>query len=302
MSRFLLPIALAGLAGCDLGTDPAAPDADPGDAGAELNPDLVPPVGSEETIDVATWNLEWFPKSDRTVGLVADLIVSLELDLIVFEEIASVAGWDELVARLPDHGAVLSTHRYTPTSYQKLGIIYRRDVIDSSEAELLFVEDSWAFPRPALRVHATAGALTFDVIGLHLKAGTEDSDRDRRAEAVRDLDAFLRAQVDGGGEDEVIVLGDFNATLDPLRDDLAEVWPPLLGATDRYTVRTTGLAAEDEASFIPAGILLDHIVTTAGLGGEVGAASAVIPDLDGQLPRYEPDVSDHLPVVLSFPR
>lgn len=300
----LLGFALAALGGCDLVDEPAAPDAAPGgDAGAELNPDLVPPVGSDATIDVATWNLEWFPKADRTVGLVADLVVSLELDLVVFEEIASVEAWDELVARMPaEWGAVLSTHRYTPTSYQKLGILFDRDVIDAGEADLLFVEDSWAFPRPALRIHATAGALTFDVIGLHLKAGGADSDRDRRAEAVRDLDAFLRAQVDGGGEDEVIVLGDFNATLDPQRLDLTEVWPPLLDAPDRYAVRTTGLAAEDEASFLPSGVLLDHIVTTAGLGGEVGAASAVIPDLDGQLPRYEPDVSDHLPVILSFPR
>lgn len=302
MSRCLPLIALLTLGGCDLADREAAPDAGPGDAGDDLNPDLVPPVGSRDTIDVATWNLEWFPKSDRTVALVADLVVSLELDLIVFEEIASVEAWDELVARLPDYGGVLSTHRYTPTSYQKLGILYRTEVITSSEAELLFVEDSWAFPRPALMIHVAAGDLTFDVIGVHLKAGGEDSDRDRRAAAVRDLDSYLRAQVDGGGEDEVVLLGDFNATLDPQRLDLTEVWPPLLDATDRYAMRTTGLAAEDEASFIPAGILLDHIVTTAGLGDEVGIASAVIPDLDGQLPRYEPDVSDHLPVILSFPR
>jgi endonuclease/exonuclease/phosphatase family metal-dependent hydrolase len=200
------------------------------------------------------------------------------------------------VERLPDYGAALSTHMYSPTEYQKLGILYHRGVIDATEADLLFQGDSYPFPRPALRIHATAGDLTFDVIGVHLKAGGTDSDRARRAEAVRDLDAFLRAQVDGGGEDEVILLGDFNATLDPARLDLTEVWPPLLDATDRYAVRN------DEASFIPSGVLLDHIVTTVGLRDEVGAAAAIIPDLDGQLPRYEPDVSDHLPVVLSFPR
>jgi endonuclease/exonuclease/phosphatase family metal-dependent hydrolase len=295
-------MALVVLGGCDLVEDPAAPDAGGSDAWTDPDPDLVPPVGSDATIDVATWNLEWFPKSDRTVALVADLVTSLELDLVVFEEIASVEAWDELAARLPGYAAVLSTHRYTPTSYQKLGILYRRDLITAGAAELLFVEDGWAFPRPPLAIHASADGLTFDVIGVHLKAGTDQADRDRRGEALRDLDAHLRAQIDGGGEDEVILLGDFNATLDPLRDDLAEVWPPITGAPDRYVVRTTGLAAADEASFLPAGILLDHVVTTAGLGAEVGAASAVIPPLDQELPRYEPDVSDHLPVVLSFPR
>ena len=300
MPRCFLPLALAVLGGCDLVEEAAAPDAAPTDGG--LNPDLVPPVGSDATLDVATWNLEWFPKADRTVAVVADLVASLELDLIVFEEIASVAAWDELVARLPGYQGVLSTHRYTPTSYQKIGLLYRADVVTASMEELLFTGDSWAHPRPPLRVRVVAGELTFDVIGVHLKAGGDDSDRDRRAGAVRDLDAYLRAQVDGGGEDEIVLLGDFNATLDPARDDLAEVWPPLTGAPDRYAVRTTGLHAADEASFIPSGVLLDHIVTTAGLDAEVGAAAAVIPDLDGQLPRYEPDVSDHLPVVLSFPR
>jgi hypothetical protein len=81
--------------------------------------------GSAVTLDIACWNIENFPDAPETPSLVADLITSLDLDLIVVEEIANTAAFDELIARLPEHEAVLSSHRYTPTSYQKIGVIYR---------------------------------------------------------------------------------------------------------------------------------------------------------------------------------
>lgn len=288
------------LGACDLARDAAPADAEPGpDGWRPPRTDVVPPVGGPDTLDVATWNIENFPKSPDAIAYAADIIASLDVDVVVCEEIASVEAWDELVARLPDHAGVLSTHRYTPTSYQKIGVLYRESELTASAGELLFVGQENAFPRPPLLVHLGAGDLSIDLVGVHLKAGTAPEDRARRAEAVRDLDAWIRAQVDGGGEDEVIVLGDFNSTLEA--DDLADVWPPLLDATDRYRVRTTELAADDQASFLPAHVLLDHIVTTAGLVDEVGARAAIIPDVATHVARYEDDVSDHVPVVLSFP-
>ncbi len=290
---------LAALAGCDLVRSSGEPDGGAGvDALVPINADLVPAVGGPDTLDVACWNIEWFPKGDRTVVLVADLIASLDLDIVVVEEIASVAAWDELVARLPEHAGILSSHRYTATSYQKIGVLYREGLMTAGEGELVFLGNSSAFPRPGLRVHLeVAGGFGLDVIGIHLKAGGSFDDAERRAEAMAIMDTWLRGQVDGGGEDEVIVLGDYNEDLDA--DD--PVLAPFLAAPDRYTFRTTALDASDTASFIPSGALIDHIVTTAGLADEIGDRDAIIPDLEGQLPRYEPEVSDHLPVILSFP-
>lgn len=281
------------LAGCELGRD-AAPDAGPPPDGG-VDDDLVPAIGADDTLELATWNIEWFPKSERALALAADVIASLDLDVIVVEEVASVDAWDALVARLPAHAGVLSSHRYTPTEYQKIGVLYREDLVTASAGELLFPGDGYAFPRPPLLVHLTVGETTIALVGLHLKAGTGDDDRARRAEAVRDLDAWARART----EDELVLLGDYNASLDPARPDLAEVWPPLLDA--HYTIHTAGAAARDEASFIPSGALIDHVVTTAGLADETGAAEAVIPRLDAMIPRFEADLSDHLPVILVFP-
>lgn len=295
-----LAAALAATAGCDLARDAVAVDAAPtDDALAAPDGDLVPPVGSAATLDVACWNLEWFPKDSRTTALVADLITSLELDLVIVEEIASVAAWNELLARLPEHDGVLSTHRYTPTEYQKIGFIYRAPLVQVGAPELLFTGESFDFPRPPMKLHVTAGGLDFDAIGLHLKAGGAPEDAQRRAAAMVTLDRYVRAQVDGGGEDELIVLGDYNEVLTTAEG--RAVMAPMLDAPERYTFRSAAAATAGEASFIPSGKVIDHIVTTAGLAAEVGAAPAIIPRLDAELVRYDAYVSDHLPVVLSIP-
>jgi len=288
------------VAACDLGTDAVPPDASPGaDAYRGPNADLVPPVGSDATLDVASWNLEWFPKDERTVWLVVDLIASLELDIVVVQEIANVDAWNQLLELLPQHDGVLSTHQYSATEYQKIGVIYRRDLVVAGEPALLFSGQTYAFPRPALALPLTAGALTFDLVGVHLKAGGSEDDSARRAAAMRALEAHVRAQVDAGGEDEVIVLGDFNETVDTSWG--MEVMAPMLAAPERYRFRSQEAAEAGEASYIPSGRVIDHVVTTAGLADEVGGARAVIPRLDQQMARYEPYVSDHLPVVLSIP-
>ena len=297
---------LTGLAGCrDL---PASPDAPPADGDGFPYPpprtDVAMPIGSPETLELATWNIENFPAGAGTPGYVADLITSLDLDVVVVEEIASEAAWTELLARLRDRDGVLSTHRYSATDYQKVGIIYRTEMITPGEAKLLFPTDPYAFPRPPLsvpleiddQVHAP---LAIEVIGVHLKAGFGDEDGARRRAAVLALDAHLRAQIDGGGEDEVVIAGDYNEIVTNV-NGLANL-APFLEAPDRYTLRTHASATGGEFSFVPTGRLLDHITTTAGLAEELAGARVVIPRLDTAYSGYLNHISDHLPVVLVAP-
>ena len=198
----------------------------------------MPAVGSATTLDVACWNIENFPATSRTPAYVADLITSLDLDVIVVEEIASLAAWRELLDRLPAYDAVLSTHAYTPTSYQKIGLIYRAGLVSVGAPELLFVTDTYGFPRPPFRVPVTVGALTVDVIGVHLKAGADAADADRRAAAARTLDTYLRGHLAGAGDPEFVVLGDYNEAL----TDGSQVLAPLL-APDAYRMRTAAVAS-----------------------------------------------------------
>jgi endonuclease/exonuclease/phosphatase family metal-dependent hydrolase len=294
-----VPVVLLG--GCDLLREAPAPDAAPSDADGPRT-DAVPPVGGPDTLDILAWNIENMPKSDRTVHDVEDLVASMDLDLVMVEEVASVDAWDAIVAALPQHDGVLSPHRYTAASYQKLGLLYRADEMTVTGPELLFTSSMSAFPRPPMLVHVTLNdGWTVDVVGVHLKAGVAQDDVDRRRDAVEILEQWLRAQVDGGGEDEIIVLGDWNATLDADRPDLTEVWPPITDAPDRYTIRTAHAAASGATSYLPFGTTIDHIVTTAGLADEVGDRDAIVVPLANEYSGYEDEVSDHQPVELSFP-
>jgi endonuclease/exonuclease/phosphatase family metal-dependent hydrolase len=294
---------LAVLAGCTHrgGFDDPNADADPVHPYPPPRTDVVPAVGGPDTLEIATWNIRNFPGSATTPSVVADLITSLDLDVIVVQEIASEVAWEELLQRLRDHDGVLSTHRYTPLDYQKLGVIYRRSLVEVGEPSLLFVTDTSAFPRPPLSLAITVDGLTLELVGVHLKAGVTDEDAARRRAAIRALDTRLRAQVDGGGEDEVVLLGDYN---ERLTDDRGlEVLGPLLDAPDRYTLRTEAAALAGGATYLGfGGHFIDHITTTAALDARWGAARIEVPPLNVTVPGFRQTISDHLPVVLIVPR
>ena len=302
MSR--APLLLLALAAC---RDVApALDASPDSDGFPYPPprsDVVPAVGSPDTLEIAAWNIENFPAEANTPRYVADLLTSLDLDVIVVEEIASETAWQELLDRLREHDGILSTHRYSATDYQKIGVIYRTSLVTPGAPTLLFPTDPYAFPRPPLSLPLTIDdhvhpALQLELIGVHLKAGVGLQDGERRRVAVDTLDAHLRTQIDNGGEDDVIVAGDYNeiVTTTEGQTNLAAI----LTAPSRYTLQTQPNATAKEISFVPSGRLLDHITTTSGLT-ELSAPHVVIPRLHLSYSGYVTHVSDHLPVVLVSP-
>jgi endonuclease/exonuclease/phosphatase family metal-dependent hydrolase len=279
--------------------EPIGPDT-PADAAVYEPPrdDVVPAVGGESTIDIATWNIENFPRTPSTPSRIADLITSLDLDLVAVEEIADVAAFEEVVARLPHHAGILSSHAYGDGTYQKVGFIYKEGLIAIEGGTLLFRDQGLDFPRPPLSVQATVDGKVFTAIVLHLKAGVAGEDQARRTGALVTLEAHLRT-IEDGRDPDVIVLGDYNQGREDAGDDRA--WAPILSAPDRHTLLTEAAADRGEVSYLPhGGRLIDHAVVNAGF--ELGAAEVVVPRLDREGIDYQRDISDHLPVVVRFPR
>ncbi len=293
--------------GCrDPGGAGAAADAAVGvevDANSEYpapRTDLVPAAGNDSTFEMATWNIENFPKDANTAKVVADLIASMDIDMVALQEIQNEAAFDELVSRLRGYEGLVSSHTYSDGSYQKVGYIYRTSLLSVSGAFLLFDDNGYEFPRPALKVDVTVKtepAISFTALALHLKAGGGSQDRSRRQEAMVILEDFLRDAVDGAGNDNIAVIGDFNDTL----DNGSAVFAPLTSSSDRYTIQTTGNEAAGEVSFVPSSVLLDHIVTTSQFDDQFADGNTIIPRLDMQMSGYEGQVSDHLPVILRLP-
>jgi endonuclease/exonuclease/phosphatase family metal-dependent hydrolase len=283
--------------------DGGASDDGQSDDGDDSAGDAVDPIGSDGAVDIAAWNIENFPADGNTPSVVADLITSLGLDLVAVEEIADEAAFDELLSLLPDYLGLLSVHEYSPGNYQKVGYIYRADVVEVDPQDLLFQDDTFQFPRPPFQVRVTVpdaagGAVEFTAIVVHLKAGTAAEDRQRRHDAMITLERHVRELVDGGA-DKVVVLGDYNEILTSQAG--RDVFAPFLAAPDRYAVQTDDLAQGGAFTFVPTGRMLDHIVTTSGFAADVGDSEPVIPRLDLEVSDYVDRVSDHLPVALSLP-
>ena len=60
-------------------------------------------VGSENTLDIMTWNIENFPKQDNeTVDYVDSLITSSNIDIIALQEISSDGYFTQLINELND--------------------------------------------------------------------------------------------------------------------------------------------------------------------------------------------------------
>ncbi len=299
--RCALVVALIALPACTVerGPEPAA-DADPANPYPPPRSDVVPAIGSADTFEIATWNLHNFPSTGNSAQLVADLITSLDLDVVVVEEIASETAWDELLARLPEHEGSLSSHQYGPDDYQKIGVIYRASIASVGTPELLFPQ-SFAFPRPAFALPVTVDGDTVQVIGIHLKAGVTDADAERRREAVVILDTFLRQQVDAGGEPEFVVLGDYNERVTSESD--RAILAPLLTAPDRYTIRTEPPALAGAVTYLGfGGSFIDHITTSAALDLTWPGSRIDAPRLDLMTQSYRTIVSDHLPAIMVVPR
>lgn len=315
---FVVPFVVA-LAACPRAETPGDDDDTPGDDDDEEVIDTGFPapannvtdrIGTDETLDVGAWNIKNFPcgnasfsttcrqGADLTPALVADVITSMGIDLLAVEEIADETAFAETAQRLPFHEAIVSSDTYGDGTYQKIAFLYDTRVLEAGADALLFQGDN-NFPRPALQVsftHKETG-LSFFAIAIHLKAGDEDSDFARRGGAFVRLHAYMSNLVDGDGQDNIIVLGDFNETLtnpaglanfEPLRD------------AARYDIRTQTNAFADEVSFLPGDVILDHIVTTAALADEAASRSAVIPRVDFDVADYRGRLSDHLPVTLAL--
>jgi endonuclease/exonuclease/phosphatase family metal-dependent hydrolase len=270
--------------------------------------DIVTRVGSNNTLDMATWNIKFFPITTGAIAAAADVITSMDVDIIAVQEIANESAFNQLLQRLPEHNGILSSQRFDDGSLQNVGIIYRCTNLVAKANTLRFTGDGYNFPRSPLFVDfhygPEDGGIDFTAIVVHLKAGEgggpDDDSSERRQRAIANLERFVRDEVDGAtseAEENFVIIGDFNQQLDEA--DASNFDP--FQDTSRYVIHTAALTGQRPGSFITSGsVILDHIVTTAGLAFYVGNSTPVIVAADEAFNDFRDDVSDHRPVALRF--
>ena len=60
--------------------------------------------GTDNTLDVLTWNIEWFPKNGQTtVNYVTEIIEALDMDVLAIQELDNTTLFDQMMNNLTDY-------------------------------------------------------------------------------------------------------------------------------------------------------------------------------------------------------
>ena len=249
-------------------------------------------IGHQDSLETATWNIEHFPKHKKTVSHLAGYIKALDVDFWAFQEVASERDFYKLTNIMPQYDGVLSEHEYNDGSYQKTAFLYKSDVFQPTDSYLLFSNNRYEFPRPALVVEGNVrlpngSELEMMAITVHLKAFMNNESRNRRRAAMSRMLGFLDNVQQLYPNRLLVLMGDFNEFYDQ---------ESVFGEFKNhgYDFETKSLYESGKASYVKKRrSLIDHIITSPNYHFD----RSVIPELHRDDRFYLREVSDHLPVV-----
>ncbi|MCF7913230.1 MAG: endonuclease/exonuclease/phosphatase family protein [Candidatus Cloacimonetes bacterium] len=259
-------------------------------------------IGSDETLEIITWNIENFPKlQNDTVELMVELINEMDVDIICLQEIESSADFILLDNEL----TAWDGFRANSAAYDiDLALLYKNSAdFQISSIRELFDDDWYAFPRPPLQIEFLWNNETFFLINNHLKAMGEQDDIERRRQACEGLAEYVLTVLPN---ENVIIVGDLNDLItDPPETN---VFNPFLLDTENFLMTDYNIAYGSALhwSWNNGSSHLDHIIISNELFGEFSNQGSSIQTiriddyLTGGWNFYEQYISDHRPVALTL--
>ena len=279
----------------------------------------IPTRGTAGTLDVGTWNLDWFGDTGNGPGdesaqrrNVRDVILGSAIDLWALQEVVDDGAFRALLDELPGYGGLLADDAGVgggATWYedfgdreQKVALIYRTDVVEVTSARVILTANNHAFAgRPPVEVEArlTVDGTSIDavVILLHAKASPDQASWARRQTGAQALHRYLDAT---WPTMPVWVLGDFNDDVDrSISNGRPSPYENFVTAPD-WAFPTQGLSRQGTSSTVHYADVIDHhLVSDEVLGGYVtGSVEAF--RVDEWIPSYDSTTTDHYPVVARY--
>ena len=176
-----------------------------------------PEIGSAQSLDVITWNIENFPKNNNTIQYVEDIIESGNVDIIALQEIEDQNDFGTLINNLDNWVG----YRYSNSNYGELSYLINLDHIDIIQTpySILNQYDHYFAYRPPYVLKVNFNSKEIIIINVHFKCcGDGNLENDYWDEEYRRQQSnyYLKQYIDSYfANDYVIVLGDFN-------DDISE--------------------------------------------------------------------------------
>lgn len=263
--------------------------------------------GTNTTLDVISWNIEWFPKNNTTAGKVQEVFTNLEADLYALQEIEDTTLLKQVVSNIPGYDCYFRSSYYGGLAY-----VYNTNTIQvNSQYEIFTSQSYWnAFPRSPQVIDCDFMGINFIIINNHFKCcgdgilntNNSNDEENRRLQAV----SFLKQFIDNNFPNKrVILLGDLN---DDLTDNnINNVFQNFIIDSVNYLFADMQIAQGDNIdwSYPTWPSHLDHILITNELFTDFQNPNSLVSvirvdDYMGSWSNYENNVSDHRPIGLKI--
>ena len=263
--------------------------------------------GENNALEIATWNIEWFPKNGQiTIDYVSQIIKSLDIDVLAIQEVDDTTQFKQMVNDLDGYEGYFQSAWFAGLAY-----IYKADVIDINHIyEIYTTSQYWsAFPRSPMVMDFNFMGENYIIINNHLKCcGNGNLDlNDQGDEETRRYNAmnYLKDYVDQNfSNHNVIITGDLN---DILTDDYENnVFRDILNDSENYLFADLNIAygSSSDWSYPTWPSHIDHILITNDLFDEFDNSVTETIKIDDYLDNgwyeYDQNISDHRPVAVKF--
>jgi len=249
-------------------------------------------VGGSSSLDLLTWNLEQFPSNgDTTANFISSIIDTLNMDLMVFQEIGSESAFNEII-----EGSSRWENIFSNEGSYSLAAIYNTQTVSIEESYKILEDDEYYFAyRPPQLIKIKWNNKEVVIINTHFKCC--DGSEDRRREASALLDDYISTN---HPNDKVIILGDLNDNL----IDEDNVFEPFNNAS-KYVFADYPLASactSDNWSYPSYPSHIDHILLSNEFSGYPFECN--VQNIEyyyfNSFNDYKLYISDHRPVAIKI--
>ncbi len=275
-----------------------------------LPPIFVDTVSKNRTLDITTWNLEWFGSDDTLRGpfnkvlqrqRIRTVMDTIKADIYALQEVLS----DEALASLSDSikGGYKRFFASDVTSDQKLAYIYNPATVTPVSTGLAVNGGARAwgngrFPYRMTFSYSNLADFKVVVFNIHAKATSDSTAADDYQRRKTDAETFHEYLNNFYKDSLVIVVGDFNDRLlgTTVDSTLPSCYSVFLNDSS-WTATTAEMERQGLSSYVGFNRgFLDHILTRTPGGLMLHRATLESPER--YLTSYSTTVSDHRPVTL----
>ena len=259
--------------------------------------------GTTNTLDIVTWNLEWFPKNGNiTIDSLKSIIEKIDADIYAFQEIDNIGSFNTLKNQLSVYSGLVKN-----TSNLNLAFLYKNSITIDSSYSILDDYDYVFAGRTPFVLEINYNGMNFNLFNNHFKCcgdgvldlGDSSDEENRRLQAMN----YLKNYIDNNNYSNAIILGDLN---DLIEDNIYDnIFISIINDSLNWKIVDDHIPNQITSnwSFPNWPSHLDHIFLSNSLlplinDQQVDVKTIRVDNYFQNFYQYDNTISDHLPVGL----